>query len=80
LNDEILATVKKIAAALFDVPESRVTPEMSPETVESWDSVQQLNLMLELEQSFGVSLEPEDIEEVRTIGDAVRMIERKRAA
>jgi acyl carrier protein len=78
VNEEILARVKGIAAALFDVPESDITLEMSPATVEAWDSVQQLNLMLELEQAFGVKLEPEDIEQVRTIGDAVQLIEKKR--
>jgi acyl carrier protein len=78
VNEEILATVKGIAAVLFDVPKSKITPDMSPATVEAWDSVQQLNLMLELEQAFGVKLEPEDIEQVRTIGDAVQLVERKR--
>jgi acyl carrier protein len=77
LNDEILAAVKKIAAELFDIPLAKLTPDMGPATVEAWDSVQQLNLMLELEQRFEVKLEPEDFEEVRTIGDAARLIEMK---
>ncbi len=80
MNDEIFAAVKKIAAELFEVPIAGITSEMSPATVEAWDSVQQLNLMLELEQHFGVKLEPEDFEEVRTIGDAVQLVERKRQA
>lgn len=78
MNEQILATVKGIAAALFDVPRSNITLETSPATLEAWDSVQQLNLMLELEQAFGVKLEPEDIEQVRTIGDAVQLVEKKR--
>jgi acyl carrier protein len=77
LNDEVFAGVKRIAAELFDVPVSQITLETSPDTIEAWDSVQQLNLMLELEQRFEVKLEPEDFEDARTIGDAVRLVERQ---
>ncbi|MBZ5603456.1 MAG: acyl carrier protein [Acidobacteriia bacterium] len=78
MNEEILARVRRIAATLFDVPAAKITAETSPATMEAWDSVQQLNLVLELEQSFGVKLEPEEIDELRSIGDAVRLIEAKR--
>jgi acyl carrier protein len=77
LDHDILPGVKKIASDLFDIPVAKITPDMGPATVEAWDSVQQLNLMLELEQRFGVKLEPEDFEQVRTIGDAVRLIQNK---
>ena len=80
MNDEIFARVRRIAADLFEVPLPDISPDTSPATVEAWDSVQQLNLMLELEQSFDVKLEPEDFEGVRTIGDAVQLIERKHQA
>jgi acyl carrier protein len=77
LNDEVFAGVKRIAAELFDVPAGKITLETSPDTIEAWDSIQQLNLMLELEQRFEVKLEPEDFEDARTIGDAVRLVERQ---
>ena len=77
MNPEILAGVKKIASELFDIPVAKIADDMGPATMDAWDSVQQLNLMLELEQRFEVKLEPEDFEAVRNIGDAARLIERK---
>lgn len=75
MNPEILGKVKNIAAGLFGVPASAITAETSPANLEAWDSVQQLNLMLELEQQFGVRLEPEEMDGVRSIGDAVRIVQ-----
>jgi acyl carrier protein len=77
LNDRILDQVRSIAAGLFDIPKSQVTPDLTPANVEAWDSVQQLNLMLELDQAFGVRLEPEDMEQMQSIGQIVQLIERK---
>ena len=36
----------------------------SQKTCEKWDSMAQLNLVLELEDAFGISLEPEEIGEM----------------
>ena len=44
----------------------------------AWDSVQHLNLMLDLEQTFGVRFEPEDVEQMQSIGLIVRLVEQKR--
>ena len=51
-----------------------VTAETSPETVEAWESMSHLNLMLSLESQFGISIEPEEIPtlvSVQAIADKV---------
>lgn len=75
MNAEIFGKVKDIAAVLFGVPVSAITAETSPANLEAWDSVQQLNLILELEQQFEMKLEPEEMDRLRNIGDAVRIVE-----
>jgi acyl carrier protein len=44
------------------------------------DSIQQLDLVVEVENHFGVSLELDEDQSVLTIGDLVVWIERARAA
>ncbi len=46
----------------------------SQETCEKWDSMGQLNLVVELEDAFDVSLEPEQIAEMKSVQDIVRII------
>jgi acyl carrier protein len=53
--------VRQAVADVFGVPMSELTADSSPQTVEAWDSMGHLNLVLALEQSFGVQLSPEDI-------------------
>lgn len=49
----------------------------SQQTCEAWDSMGQLNLVAELEDSFGVSLEPEEIGEMKSFNDIVNLLKAK---
>ncbi len=58
----------------------KITAESSPETIENWDSMQHLNLVLAIEEKFGVQLEPEDIEEMKNIGAVAALVEKLQSA
>lgn len=45
------------------------------EAIAAWDSLGMLNLMLSLEQSFGISLSAEAMAGVRTVGDVLPLVE-----
>ena len=49
----------------------------SQKTCEKWDSMGQLNLVVELETEFDVSLEPEEIGEMKSFEDIVRILKAK---
>lgn len=49
----------------------------SQTTCDAWDSMGQLNLVAELEDAFGVSLEPEEIGTMKSFGDIVRILKEK---
>jgi acyl carrier protein len=49
----------------------------SQETCEKWDSMGVLNLVMELETEFDVSLEPEEIGEMKCFDDIVRILKSK---
>jgi len=69
--------VQGIAADILVVDQERVTAQSSPENLDGWDSVQHLNLILALEDKFGMQFEPEEIDRMRTIGGITRIIERR---
>jgi len=66
-----------MASDLFGVPANQISNASSPETIEAWDSVQHLNLVLALEQKFNLQLSPEEIEQMKSIGDVTQLIEGK---
>ena len=42
-----------------------------------WDSMAQLNIMVELESEFGLSLEPEEISSIKSVKDIIEIVNRK---
>jgi acyl carrier protein len=69
--------VRNIASDIFGIAPQNITAASSPQTVESWDSIQHLNLVLALEEKFNLQLSPEEIEDLKSIGDAAKLIESK---
>ena len=49
---------------VFDVPKESINNDSSPDTIDNWDSVNHMNLVLALEQAFGISFEPDEIIEM----------------
>jgi acyl carrier protein len=76
----IFEQVRGIAADLFEAPAAQITPESSPETLQNWDSVQHLNLVLQLEQQFNIPFEPEEMDRMKTIGAVVELVASKLSA
>lgn len=72
--------VRDIASDIFGIPADRITAESSPELIENWDSMQHLNLVLAIEEKFGVQLEPEDIEQMKNIGAVATLVEKLQSA
>jgi acyl carrier protein len=76
-DSALLDRVRSLAADVLQVPAASLTPASSPETVESWDSVRQLDLVLALEQAFGVQFEPEEIDQMKSIECIVGLLSPK---
>ena len=56
--------LKQVLADVFGVDASRIDDEASVDTIEKWDSLNHLNLVLALEEQFKVSLNEEQIVEM----------------
>lgn len=54
-----------------------VDKQISQQNCEAWDSMGQLNLVADLEDAFDVSLEPEEIGDMKCFDDIVRILKTK---
>lgn len=66
-----------IVADIFEVPLDSVTAQSSPDTIETWDSIHHLNMVLALEQEFGVQFSPEEIEQLLSVELIVALVAEK---
>ena len=67
--------VLEILKNLFEL--DTVDETCSQKTCEKWDSMGQLNLVVELESEFDVTLEPEEIGEMKSFNDIIQLLKGK---
>ena len=67
--------VFEILKNLFEL--DTVDETCSQTTCERWDSMGQLNLVVELESEFDVTLEPEEIGDMKSYLDIIRILKNK---
>ena len=72
-----LDRVRSIVASVMDVEPEDVSAASCPETIENWDSMQHLNLVLDLEQSFRIKFRPAEIEKMKNVGVISALVEEK---
>jgi acyl carrier protein len=77
VNPAIFNRVQSIVADLFSIPVAQVKLETSSDTIDNWDSLQHLNLVLALEQQFGVQFAPQEIEKLISVQSIVEFLEHK---
>ncbi len=53
--------VKQVMGKVFGVSPEQIGEESSPDTIKQWDSLRHMNLVLALEQEFGVTVKDEDV-------------------
>ena len=53
--------IKKVIADVLMLDESIINDETSPDTIEEWDSLKQMNIIIALEEEFDIALSDDDI-------------------
>jgi acyl carrier protein len=53
--------IKYVMSAVFEIPVESIKNDASSDNIENWDSLRHLNLILALEEEFGVSIPDEEV-------------------
>ncbi len=75
MNGALLEQVRTIVGDVLQVPVAAVGLHSSPENMEQWDSVQHLNIILAIEESFGLQFDPDEIDSMKTVEQIVLRLE-----
>ncbi|MEW6680102.1 MAG: acyl carrier protein [bacterium] len=79
MENEIFERVKKIIIDQLGVQESQVSMEASFVDDLGTDSLDTVELVMALEDEFGLEIPDEDAEKIRSVGDTVRYIKEKKS-
>ncbi|APW43107.1 acyl carrier protein [Rhodoferax saidenbachensis] len=74
-NEEILQRIKDIMSEVFDIDADRVVPEARLRDDLDIDSIDAVDLIVQLKPLVGRRMQPEAFKSVRTIGDVVDAIQ-----
>jgi len=75
---EVKDRVIELLAADFDVPKTRIKGSSDIRDDFKADSLAIIDLIMDLEEEFGLKIEDADFEEIRTVDDLVKKIEKMR--
>ncbi len=62
-----MRTVEEVVSGVFGVERGSIDESSCPETVDGWDSMGHLNLVLALEENFNVSIDIGDVMEMGNV-------------
>ena len=72
--------IKKILAKVFDIEISTISDNSTQKDISKWDSLQHLNLIVEIEDIYSISIDPEDISEMISIEKIIEVINKYKHA
>ncbi|CAK7020829.1 acyl carrier protein [Tissierella carlieri] len=70
----IYKKIKTIIATQFNIDEDEITKDTSFKDTLNADSLDLVELIMALEDEFGLEVEDEEMENIKTVGDAVEYI------
>lgn len=68
--------LKKIMSVLFEIAESEISGQTKREDIERWDSLNHLNLVVEIESEFDITLSPEEIGDMNSLESILEILKK----
>jgi acyl carrier protein len=78
-SQQVPSSLRNIFADTLEISSDEVTPELSADSVETWDSFRHLQLILSIEDEYGVQFDPQKIPELITVAKVQEALEQKGA-
>jgi acyl carrier protein len=75
----IYAALTEIFNDVFMTDDMKLTPALTAKDVIGWDSFKQIEIMVSVEERFGIKLNTREIDGLKSVGDLADVIEKKQA-
>jgi acyl carrier protein len=75
-----IENLNQIFRMVFDDNTLKLTPEMTSNDVDGWDSLSHINLVTTIEAKFNIRFTQKELLKQRTVGDLIVDIDRKLTA
>jgi acyl carrier protein len=79
MQDPILTRLTGEFSEVFDDDELNITPQMTADDVDGWDSLAHIRLILSVQKAFGVKFSPVEMNRLKNVGDLIALTKDKQA-
>ena len=69
-----MKTLQSILSRILEIEEAQVTDQLTPADVGTWDSMNALIMVSELESAFNVKFTSAEVTEVKCVGDIKKIL------
>jgi acyl carrier protein len=74
---EIYEELRRIVCDVFMSDDLVLTPETTARDVPGWDSFKMVEIIVQVEERFGIKIHSRDVDRLRNLGDLMTMISDK---
>lgn len=74
---ELLVRLNEIFCEVFDDDDIKITPEMTANDVDGWDSLSHVNLIVAIETKFNILFSQKELLTFKNVGDLLNCIRSK---
>lgn len=67
----------KILGSVFELKEFQISLELKKDDIDSWDSLKQMDLVVSIEEGYGIVLEMEEIVKMKSVQTIVDVLKNK---
>jgi acyl carrier protein len=76
---DITERLTKVFRIVFDDESIVLSPELTANDVDGWDSLSHINLLIAIELEFGIEFKQNEIQNFANVGELMQSIEKKLA-
>ena len=76
-DESILEELDRIFQDILDNDDLHLSPEMTAQDVEDWDSLNHVRLMLTVERAFNVKFSAAEIGRLKNVGSLIALVKEK---
>jgi acyl carrier protein len=77
--DNVLAELQEIFRDVLDQPDLVITRNSNASTVEDWDSLSHLNLVMAIQQRYKIKFALGELQDLKDVGGMIDLMEEKLA-
>lgn len=76
-TEEIIGKLKSVFQKVLEEKDITITRELAAQDVEKWDSLRHIQLISEVETTFGIKFKLREIMNMNNVGDLIDLIDAK---